>query len=62
MFIPLATGIHGVALDVNLQQAAKQRSELSPRRGFASLGVNSAKVIEPRRGDTLTGNQPEPVY
>jgi hypothetical protein len=27
------------ALDVNLQRAAEQRSELSPRRGFASLGL-----------------------
>jgi len=26
------------ALDVNLQRAAKQRSELSPRRGFRALG------------------------
>jgi len=32
--------------------AAEQRSELSPRRGFASLGYEPSKIIEPRRGDS----------
>src|SRR5436190_19844602 len=37
-----------------LRRAAKQRSELSPRRGFASLGV-ALKTIEPepRSGDRI---------
>jgi len=40
--------------DVNIQQAAEQRTELSPRRGFASLGYEPTKVIEPREGATAT--------
>jgi len=33
------------------QQAAKQRTELSPGRGFASLGLCSVRFGEPRSGD-----------
>jgi len=41
-----------------IPQAAEQRSELSPRRGLASLGYGPLKVIEPRRGDRelITGS------
>jgi len=38
-------------LDVTVDQAAEQRSESSPRWGFASLGSEPSKLIEPRRGD-----------
>src|SRR6185503_13285515 len=47
------------ALDVNLQGAAKQRSELSPRRGFASLGVRLVRLAEPRSGDRESVNKLE---
>jgi hypothetical protein len=32
-------------------RAAKQRSELSPRRGFASLGSHKHLISEPQSGD-----------
>jgi len=38
-------------LDVNIQTAAEQRTELSPRRGFASLGYWFVRFAEPRSGD-----------
>ena len=47
-------------LDVSLKPAAEQRPELSPRRGFASLGSTTSKLIEPRRGDRKVRN-PNPT-
>jgi len=39
-----------IRVDVNIQRAAEQRSELSPRRGFASFGSRHQLTIEPRKG------------
>src|SRR5947207_4908403 len=49
-------------LDVNLQLAAQQRSELSPRRGFASLGSKPPKESSPEGATAITGNKRDPVY
>src|SRR6185436_19573903 len=44
-----AAGGHG-ALDVNLQRAAEPRPELSPGRGFASLGSTQLKADRAPKG------------
>ena len=41
---------HVITRDGKIHPAAEQRSELSPRRGFASPGYEPSKVIEPRKG------------
>jgi len=43
--------------------AAEQRSELSPRRGLASLGSTHLRLIEPPKGRPwLVVIKPDPVY
>ena len=48
---------------MNIQRAAEQRTELSPRRGFASLGYWFVGFGEPRSGDRkfITGVPPIPM-
>src|SRR6476620_2812923 len=45
------------ACGLNIHQAGEQRLELSPRRGFASLGYETTKGLSPGGATAITGNQ-----
>jgi hypothetical protein len=53
------SGGHEAALmlAVSLQPAAEQRSELSPRRAFASLGSTPSKLLSPEGAIEMISNR-----